>query len=252
MSFYGNLKKSVKKGLPENFYPFGQGLQLNGTNQYGQIANINGVEIPVNFSVVFWFRLLPIIINTGFNSGDTIFGSCENTTLKNLFLFNIKKVAGGKSWRPEFYFYSDSSSLILQYTVANSIPYDYMVHCLVYNVYQSGSNTAIDIYLDGALKESGAGFSGLARPLSFFNTYVGQNRLLSAWSFGGIIGDLKFIPQSLTAQQIKMHWNKGIGLNNLESLPHTFWYKFDGNGNDNSGNNRNLTITGSPTFPNFM
>jgi len=229
-------------GLPLAKYDFGQGIIWNGTNQYGIITNIAGATFPKTaFSFICWFRfVLPHKSPLGgfFTSRDTN-SSTPYVRVQHSFVSSIQSSISFATTNPGY-------TLIIPGGVNTAI-------------HQLGityDGTTARYYFDGVLIDSAAK-SVSDFPNNFYNvSEVGRDGLTSGWESRGVFGDMKLINLTITDAQIKENFNNAKGSNNLDilaasSLTCSFWYQFNGNGDDSSGNSRHLTLQNSPTYETF-
>ncbi len=240
---FGRLQqKNRSAGLPVNGYDFGQGIQIDGS-KYATINNIAGEVFPKNgFSFVSWFRILVHKTPLG-----GLWTSRTASTQSNYIRIQLRAINS---------IASKITVAILGSTVdAGYQGYDLVIpggvntqrHCLIVTY----DGVSLRYYFDGVLLTTLV-YSILNFPDNFYTTNeIGRDGAVSGWETNSVIGESRLISQVLTDNQAKLHWNKGNGLNNLDLLSHLIWYKFLGNGNDSSGNNRNLTLSGSPTYTTF-
>lgn len=228
---------TVSPRVPKNEYNFNSAVLFNG-NSYGMTSGLSGVSIPNDFSFVYWFR------NTSLKraANEVILRSTTSgANLTNLFQIYIQESSGLRIIKVDCY---NGSNLVVWQNAAVNYPEDYKVHCLAITFSISGSNSVIKTYLDGALKSTSSGGSNYRT--NFQNIYISYATPL--FLNAPLVGDLRLINSLLSDDAINQHWNKGKGNSNLDLLSHFIWYKFESNLSDSSGNARNLTATGTPTY----
>jgi hypothetical protein len=240
---YGlSLKKNRSLGLPLS-NNLEQGLQLNGTSQYGT-SNISTLSWFRNCTMIFWFRW------SDFGSSNilhSLFSSYNDTS--NYYIIRSSPTTNSTATISVIGGIANPTGVSSSITVNR----DNMIHMLCVVEETVGSEFTCKIYYDGVLFNSHLSGRNSNLTSSFYtNNETGREFGIGTRLFKGVLGEVRFIPQVLTALQVKSHWNRGQGNTNLDNLSHFLWYKFEGNGNDSSGNSRTLTLTGSPTFTSFI
>jgi len=237
-----------------NKYDFGQGIILNraSTIQYGTITNINGVVIPTSGTIVCWERFDIKVFNTSPNVGLLV--SSTDNALSNLIGMSIKlNTSSNQQAAIQFFYYNSAGTQLLGASRdSGEFVRNTAINCYIITYRQISGNTEFAIYANGVSVGGATVSSMVDKPSTFSNlAYVGSDRLSAGRYAPGVMGEMRFISSYITTQQVKDHWNNGKGSNNLDSLTHIFGYKFEGNGNDFSGNSRTLTLTGVPTYETF-
>ena len=115
--------------------------------------------------------------------------------------------------------------------------------------------TNVRVYLNGLLLCSSSAFTGGVNLTSGQKLTLGQSSSHIFWQYNGLMDEFAFYGTALTGARIAAHY-KAVPLKSYQAAvmadsPLGYWRLGDGSGTtmaDSSGNSRNGTYTGSPSF----
>jgi hypothetical protein len=221
-------------------YDFDQGLTLNGSSQYATVSTLNGVAIPQNYYLGAWIKVKSVL---AVNSIGGIVSMGLGTPT-----FRMILVSTGSAWQVQMTYDTTGTNTISGGAIVVSHIPSYIA------VVASDNGNSIDftatLYIDGVGVQSKT-IPYSATLTTFSSLEIGRDRQSSGRILRGEIGDVRMIPQAITSDQIKSHYNRGNGAYNLDNLSYTFWHKFNGSNIDSSGNSRTATLVGSPIYNSF-
>jgi RHS repeat-associated protein len=190
-------------------------VTLDGTSQYGSVANASGLNKTNNFSLELWLK------RSKNAQVQAVAGKPLTTTTKS----ENYAIWIDASNNARFEAGSGTKSATVTCTAH---PLDTGWHHIV-GTFASG---ALKIYYDGSLCNSAtASFTTAGTNTSTFDI----GRAGTANYYGGSLDELALYSTALTATQITDHYTKG------HSTPTPFAYGYDNNGNETSAGSASLT-----------
>jgi hypothetical protein len=246
--FGQSLRKNRSKALPTVDYPFNNALVVN-TSQYGVVQNITGTPFPSQLTISCWMKSVSAPA-TSVTKG--LFGSTGGGANFWLIRFVGSTATSGYAKIEAMSSVINSGSPHGTYTNATLLNRTHFV----FTVKDLGSGVkSYQMYFNGV---PGVEYQSSTAPISTFGTVeLFRDFLQSNSGLPGTYAEFDFMNVPVTAADVKLLYNKGRGgyLVNHDNIARSFRYKFDESSGtsvaDSSGNNRPLSLVGSPSFVPF-
>jgi hypothetical protein len=217
----------------------GQAINIAGGSQYVSVpANImSGLQ---NFSIATWVN----VTSNGTWARVFDFGSSTNS-----YMFLAPQSGSGAI---RFAITTNGNGSEQQINGTSALSTGTWHHVAV-----TLSGTTGTLYVDGA--QVGQNTSMTLNPASLGATsadYIGKSQFSADPNLNGAVDDFRIYNRALSASEVQALWNTSSSTPTFTPPTNTptpitapiVWYKFDGNTNDSSGNGKNATAQGSPTY----